>query len=172
MPLVNLMPVQTWIATNGLKLILWLMIALAVFLGGLKVGTWRGNAKLNALKAEYAQALAAAEATARQREQALQEKVDASKQSLDAAKARIKAQDRAIAALRTDVVSLRNDLSAYAAGQGAGPSCDERSKRLGAVAAEGVGLLAEGEKLLSECASNADERSAEVKALLEAWPKP
>lgn len=147
------------------------MVALAVFLGGLKVGTWRGDAKLNALKAEYAQALAKSEADARQREQKLQGVVDASKQTLDAARKRIKQQDAAIASLRTDVGKLRSDLSAYAAGQGTGASCDERTRVLGSLAAEGAGLLDEGRQLLRQCAEANDSRAAEVKALLESWPK-
>jgi len=118
------------------------------------------------------EAIAIEQAKQRQIEEQRQQAADAAQKGLDDARQQIAARDSAIAALRTDAGGLRQQLAQYAGRACTDPGAPGVSATLADLAAEGAELLAEGGELLRSCAREHDERAAEVRALIEAWPKP
>ena len=113
-------------------------------------------------------------AAAREQEITMQRAVALAQGDLDEARRSIRLRDRALGRLRADAGGLREQLAAYAAAGPRDPACagDDRAGVLARLATEGAELLATGGALLRACALDHDERAAEVKALLAAWPRP
>jgi len=175
-----MIPVPLWLAANWrvLLAVAWTVAAFAI---GYRLGGINPKADLARARAEHAAQVAdwhrqsseAAQA-ALNRQQALQLDVDTAREDLSHAKDRIREQDARIARLNVDAGQLRRDLAAYAAGAGdpnPDATCPARAAALADATAGCVDLLAEGERLYRHAALTADERTAEVKALLQAWPR-
>jgi len=123
--------------------------------------------------AEWERLRAAAAAESLRRQQDLQEAADAARMNLETSRRTIAAQATRIAALSADTDRLRVNLSAYAAGRSGQDSvgaCQQRAGALASLLAEGAGLIAEAGNMARQCAIAHDERAAEVRALLDAWP--
>lgn len=174
-----------------------LYAALAVTLTLLALRT----VQLHRERAEHATAMAkvnraAAEAQeqARMRERAWLTAVEIERRKLDDERrtiaglvAQVDALNAALEQARSDVSRLLGDrrvlreaLARFAAGTAddTAAACRERAGTLADVLAEGAGLLDEGARLVAEaarlvaaCGRDHDERAAEVRALLAAWPK-
>lgn len=103
-----------------------------------------------------------------------QQQAEKARGDLDDERERNAALAADIVVLRATVGGLRGDLAAYAAGTGAADTvaaCRARAETLASLLAEGSELLAEGGNLLAEAARAHDDRAAEVRALIAAWPK-
>ena len=172
--------IPIWLLSNW-RPIAYAAAAVLLLAVGYRLGGINPKADLAAAKAEHAvqvadwhRQVADAAKAALGRQQALQADVDTAREDLDHARTRISEQDARIARLSVDSGRLREQLAAYAAGPGSADSlasCLTRTAALAAAAADGAGLLAEGAELYRQAARAADERSAEVRALLQAWPK-
>lgn len=172
--------IPLWLVANW-RLVAGTVAAVIVFAVGYRLGGINPKADLARAEARHAAQVAdwhrqsseAAQA-ALKRQQALQLDVDTALEDLSHAKDRIREQDARIGRLSVDADRLRRDLSAYAAGAGdpnPSASCPDRAAALAGLAAEGASLLAEGTELLRQAAVAESERAAEVRALLQAWPK-
>lgn len=103
-----------------------------------------------------------------------QRKADDARTALEDERERNAALAARIARLDADRERLRGDLATYAAGTGAADTvlaCQARAATLAGLLAEGSDLLAEGGNLLAETARAHDDRAAEVRALVAAWPR-
>lgn len=165
------MPLLWWKWIAGLALVLALIAAIAV-----QTSRLSGERAAHAQTRErFAAAQLAAERAAAAHLKQQQEAADLARASLDEARRAIDEKDRATAAARADVRGLRQQLAAYAAARNLpGAACaadDGRTVAVASLAAEGFELLDEGADLLRACARAHDERSAEVAALLKAWPR-
>jgi hypothetical protein len=125
-------------------------------------------------KRQHAEERARLLAAAREQEITMQRAVARAQGDLDEARRSIRLRDQALGRLRTDAGGLRERLAAYAAAGSRDPACagDDRAGVLARLATEGAELLARGGTLLRACAADHDERAAEVRALLAAWPRP
>lgn len=169
-----------------------LLIALAV--GGVVLIGWQAwqtsklRAERDALRVELAEqraeweaASAMAAALALEIQARMQQEVDNARTELDAIRRVLRQREATIRALTADIErlsadarGLRDDLARFAAGPAAGDSlaaCQQRSLALAGLLAEGGELVAEGAGLVAACAIAHDERAAEVRALLGAWPR-
>ena len=172
--------ILTMVVANW-RLIVPLALGIVLLAVGYRLGGINPKADLLAAEARHAAQVAewhrqraddARAALARQ--QALQLDVDTAREDLSHAKDRIREQDARIARLNVDAGQLRRDLAAYAAGAGdpnPDATCPARAAALADATAGCVDLLAEGERLYRQAALIADERTAEVRALLQAWPR-
>jgi hypothetical protein len=169
-----------WLLANWRAIVALVAIvfvaAVAYRLGGTnpRADLARAEARHAAQVSEWHQKLAAANAAALKRQQAMQLEVDTAREDLNDARTVIREQDGRIARLSVDTSRLRDKLAAFAAGSGADDSvaaCQDRAATLAIAAAEGAGLLAEGADLYRQAAGIADECNAEVKALVKAWPR-
>ena len=172
--------ILTMVVANW-RLIVPLALGIVLLAVGYRLGGINPKAELKSAKSEHAlqisnwhrQAAEAASA-ALARQQAMQLDVDTAREDLTHAKDRIREQDARIARLNVDAGQLRRDLAAYAAGAGdpnPDATCPARAAALADATAGCVDLLAEGERLYRQAALIADERTAEVRALLQAWPR-
>lgn len=169
-----------WLLANW-RLILAAVSAVALFAVGYRLGGINPKADLAAAKASHAaqiadwqRQVAEANAKALARQSALQQAADTAREDLNHARDRIREQDGRIARLSVDSGRLRDQLAAYAAGTGDSDTvaaCRQRAAGLAGAATEGAELLAEGVGLLREAALAHDERAAEVRALIQAWPR-
>ena len=125
-------------------------------------------------KRQYVEERARLLAAAREHEITMQRAVARAQGDLDEARREIRRRDQVIGLLRADAGGLREQLAAYAAAGRRDPACagNDRAGVLARLATEGADLLARGATLLRACALDHDERAAEVKALLAAWPRP
>ena len=169
-----------WLLTNWRPLA-YAAAAVLLLAVGYRLGGINPKADLRAAEARHAAQVAdwhrqSAEAAqaALKRQQALQMAADTAREDLDHARTRIREQDGRIARLSVDSGRLRDELAAYAAGT-AGPvseaTCHARAAALADYAARGAELLARGADLSRRAAIGEAERAAEVRALLQAWPK-
>lgn len=123
--------------------------------------------------AEWERLRAAAAAEALRRQTDLQEAADAARMTLETNRRTIEAQATRITVLSADVDGMRGKLAAYAAprsGQDTVAACQQRAGTLASLLAQGAGLVVEASNLARQCAIAHDERSAEVNAILDAWP--
>lgn len=103
-----------------------------------------------------------------------QRKADDARTAVEDERERNAALSALIVRLDADRERLRGDLATYAAGTGATDTvvaCQARAAALASLLAEGGELLAEGGNLLAETARAHDDRAADVRALIAAWPK-
>jgi hypothetical protein len=157
------------------KVLIVAIVGLAAFIAGHVRGVKVEREKALQQMLVIERARAEAEAVARERERRMQKEADNARVELSQALAKIAEQESRIRRLSADVRGLRDQISAYAAGPATGDSvaaCRERAVNLGTLVAEGAELLVEGAGLLAACAADHDRRSAEVTALLRAWPRP
>lgn len=172
--------ILTMVVANW-RLIVPLALGIVLLAVGYRLGGINPKADLRAAEARHAAQLAEwhrqvaeANAVALKRQQAMQLDVDTAREDLTHARERIAAQDARIARLSIDTGRLRDQLNAYAAGAGdpnPDATCPARAAALADATAGCVDLLAEGERLYRQAALIADERTAEVRAMLQAWPK-
>src|SRR5262245_12381799 len=119
------------------------------------------------LRADYA-------ARALKKQQELELSVATAREDLAHAKQEIDLRESRIARITLDAAGMRSKLAAFASHSGGSDtvsSCQQRAAVLAGFAAEGGELLAEGAELSRQAARYAEERAAEVRALLNAWPK-
>lgn len=119
------------------------------------------------------EAIAIEQARQREIEQRYATNAASAAQELAHARQTIAEQDRLVRDLRAAASGLRIDLAAFAAGgtcEDPGAPGGTRAGALAELAADGADLLADGGELLRACARDHDERAAEVRALIQAWP--
>ena len=165
------MPV--WLSLTALRFVGYGLLALACFIAGFRFDSWRWEAKYNQMLGHMAQEVAKAANEAHERERKLQGQVNDARKGLDNAKQTIKEKDDAISKLNADIGSLRNDIAAYSVPRpnDTAAACQQRIGVLSTVAADCSGLLSEGSRLLQACGRDVAERSAELKTMIDAWPK-
>ena len=156
-------------------------LLIVVFLLGARYGAAGPRQELAEQKADHSlqvaewerlRAVAAADALRRQQD--LQDSVDHARANLEGSRQTIAAQASRIATLSADSDRLRGKLAAFAAGRPGSDTlaaCQSRAGALANLLADGSGLLVEGSNLARQCAIAHDERAAEVRALLSAWPR-
>lgn len=136
-------------------------------------------------RAEFAQAVATAQAESEQWRARAQKASDDAREQLHARQQQIEQQAARIAALQDrnrrlelDAGGLRDQLAAYAAGQAADSltACQQRAGILagllaegGALVAEASGLAEQGGRLVAESARAAELSAAERDACVSAW---
>jgi hypothetical protein len=168
------------------RVLTYSVIALSGFIAGYALSNRINATAIERMRAEHQADLRAISEKAREieaRNRALEAQMrqaaDMARKELDDAIAEIRNREVALAGLRRDRdalrVGLRDALAAYAGGSGTADSlaaCRARAGALAAAAADGAELLAEGASLLEQAALAHDRRAAEVRALIEAWPRP
>lgn len=172
--------ILTMLAANW-RLLVPLALGIVLLAVGYRLGGINPKADLRAAEARHAEQVAEwqklrveAATAALARQQAMQLDVDTAREDLTHARERIADQDARIDRLAVDTGRLRDQLAAFAAGTGdpnPDATCPARAAALADATAGCVDLLAEGERLYRQAALIADERTAEVKALLQAWPR-
>lgn len=162
-----------WLSLAVIKAIAIGVLLLGCFLAGVRVDSWRWEAKYNQMLGHMAQESANAANTAHQREQKLQSQVNEARRGLDDAKQTIKQKDDAIGKLNVDIGSLRDVIAAYSVPRtdDTAAACQQRSAVISTVAEQCTGLLSEGSRLLQACSRDVAERSAELQSMIDAWPK-
>lgn len=162
-----------WLSLAAIKGIAIGIILLGCFLLGVRVDSWRWEAKYNKMMEAMAQEAAKAANAAKEKERKLQANVDEARRGLDDAKQTIRQKDDSIGKLNADIGSLRNDLAAYSMPRtnDTTAACQQRINVLTTVAADCSGLLGESARLLQACGRDVAERTIELKAMIDAWPK-
>ena len=155
--------------------------AVVAFVIGYRLGGIEPKRELAEAQLEHSQQVALWQklkaqgaADALKRQQALQDEADAARKGLDDARSEILAQASRIAVLSADTGKLRSQLASYASGRpdkDSLASCQSRAAALAELLAEGAGIIISSSNLAREAAIAADERAAEVTALLKAWPQ-
>ena len=84
-----------------------------------------------------------------------------------AAKKKIANKDKVISDLRTSSDGMREHFINYATSASA--TCEDRTRVLATVAAEGGELLSEGTNLLRQCSKDHDDRTEELKTITKIW---
>jgi hypothetical protein len=149
--------------------------ALAIAFGAFQ--TVRLHSEQNAHKTDLATIRAEAATSALMAVQATDDyrkRIEAAQTDLTAAKGKIRDQAQLISTRSANIGKLRDQLAAALANPSAavaGSPISQINPECRAILTEGGSLLEEGRKLLSEAARDSDERTAEVTALIAAWPK-
>lgn len=156
------------------KLLAGALGLLAVFLAGMRVEHWRGEAKYSALVATHAEAEARAQREARERERGWLAALEAVERNDAARNAEI---DRRLAAALRERDRLRDAYAAYRSRTTADPAPIAESADAGTVrrllgeaerlAAEGASLAAELDELAGACVATAERRAARLTAFQE-----
>ena len=162
-----------WLSLAAIKATAIGILLLGCFLAGVRVDSWRWEAKYHGMMEKMAQEAAIAANAAHSRELALQLKVNEARKGLDDAKQTIREKDDAIGKLNSDIGSLRNDLATYSMPRSddTAAACQHRINVISNVAGECASLLSEGSRLLQACSRDVAERSVELKAMIDGWPK-
>lgn len=145
--------------------------AIALLIGGMALEISDRGARIESAKAELAQVRqqhaeqdAARQHKARELEAQYQQRTDEAAHALEEQR---RAHARTAAGLRAERDRLRDQIAAYAAG-GADPdslaSCRHRADTLG-------DLLDQALRAAEDRTRDAEDRAAEVRTLLEAWPR-
>lgn len=121
----------------------------------------------------------AAERAAKTRQDAIQAKVDEQAKELDdeyRRNAELVLANSALQRTPVDPLRLRDSLAttrlaAAASAANAEAACHDRASSYEGLLAGGSQLLEEGARLAGDAAKAADDRRAEVKALINSWPK-
>lgn len=149
------------------------LIGLA-FVAGTHYGAAGPRQELAEQRTEWSRLAAIGAARALARQQELQEAADAAREALDDAQRQISEQANRIAVLSVDAGRMRVDLARYAAARSRPDTvaaCQDRAGTLAGLLAEGAGLVAEGANLARASSADHDRCAAEVRALLNAWPR-
>lgn len=144
----------------------------AVFAAGWVLNGWKKDAQIDQLKAQHSQTVAAAAQEASKAIEILRAREKENQERLrDAEILRQQEQKRLAAtanALRNERDSLRNSITAYAQAYGAAGDSEAAARDRAAALGN---LLAEALRIGEENAIDGESCTANIRALLNAWPK-